>query len=318
MLGPIDERTPPMTPQLALRVAIIGGIALVMFAMIFFRLWFLQVLSGNQYVAQAQSNPSRDMPVAAPRGEIVDSTGNPLVESVAGPVDPDRAAQPAGPGRTRRRTNLPVVIPRRRTTRCTTGSRELLRISTKPHRCSYTVYWNDGPGKYDDAAGADPLPGRREHVAGCRTPTSRSRPTSRPDIQDYLAERQLQFPGVAPAGHLHPQVPARHRRRAAVRTLGPLTPEAEEQALQGRRAGRHRRSVRPRVPVQPVPAGRRRQERVKVNAQASSRATARRPSADPGDTLKLSLERAAREGRRSRRWRSRSRNRRRPAARSSR
>ena len=42
--GPTDQRTPPMTPQLALRVAFIGGCALVMFALIFFRLWFLQVL----------------------------------------------------------------------------------------------------------------------------------------------------------------------------------------------------------------------------------------------------------------------------------
>ena len=30
----MDERTPPMTPQLALRVAIIGGLALAMFAVI--------------------------------------------------------------------------------------------------------------------------------------------------------------------------------------------------------------------------------------------------------------------------------------------
>ena len=56
MLGPLDERTPPMTPQLALRVAMVGGFALLLFAVIFFRLWFLQVLSGSQYVAQAQSN----------------------------------------------------------------------------------------------------------------------------------------------------------------------------------------------------------------------------------------------------------------------
>jgi penicillin-binding protein 2 len=37
-----------ITPQLALRVAILGGIALVLFAVIFFRLWYLQVLSGDK------------------------------------------------------------------------------------------------------------------------------------------------------------------------------------------------------------------------------------------------------------------------------
>src|ERR1700727_1959018 len=85
MLGPIDDRTPPMTPQLALRVAMIGGFALLLFAIIFFRLWFLQVLSGTKYVAQAQSNRVAYVPVAAPRGEIVNSAGNPLVQSVQVP-----------------------------------------------------------------------------------------------------------------------------------------------------------------------------------------------------------------------------------------
>ncbi|MEA2374681.1 MAG: penicillin-binding protein 2, partial [Thermoleophilaceae bacterium] len=43
------ETRPPITPQLALRVAIIGGVALVLFGIVFFRLWYLQVLSGDQY-----------------------------------------------------------------------------------------------------------------------------------------------------------------------------------------------------------------------------------------------------------------------------
>ena len=42
-----DDRRPTLTPQLAVRVALIGGIALVAFAVIFFRLWYLQVLSGR-------------------------------------------------------------------------------------------------------------------------------------------------------------------------------------------------------------------------------------------------------------------------------
>ena len=57
MIQPPEDRRPPMTPQLALRVAIVGSFALAMFAIIFFRLWFLQVLSGNQYLAQAQGQP---------------------------------------------------------------------------------------------------------------------------------------------------------------------------------------------------------------------------------------------------------------------
>ena len=63
-----DDRRPPLTPQLALRVAILGSFALAMFAIIFFRLWFLQVLSGDKYLAQASVNRVRDIDVPAPRG----------------------------------------------------------------------------------------------------------------------------------------------------------------------------------------------------------------------------------------------------------
>ncbi|HWF72378.1 MAG TPA: penicillin-binding protein 2 [Solirubrobacteraceae bacterium] len=76
-----DDRRPPLTPQLALRVTLLGGFALTMFAIILFRLWFLQVLSGNQYVAQAKQNRTRKVLVAAPRGKIVDRNGATLVQS---------------------------------------------------------------------------------------------------------------------------------------------------------------------------------------------------------------------------------------------
>jgi penicillin-binding protein 2 len=76
-----NERRPTLTPQLAFRVAVIGGVALVMFAVIFFRLWYLQVLSGDNYVAAARENRVREIKVQAPRGEIVDRHGQPLVEN---------------------------------------------------------------------------------------------------------------------------------------------------------------------------------------------------------------------------------------------
>ncbi len=48
--GSPGGRMPPVSPQMAFRVAILGGIALVMFGVIFFRLWYLQVLTGERYV----------------------------------------------------------------------------------------------------------------------------------------------------------------------------------------------------------------------------------------------------------------------------
>ncbi len=71
----------PVSPQLALRVAIIGGLAMVMFGVIFFRLWYLQVLSGEQYVHKADVNRVRDLPIQAPRGQILDREGRAMVTS---------------------------------------------------------------------------------------------------------------------------------------------------------------------------------------------------------------------------------------------
>ncbi len=79
-----NDRRPTLTPQLAFRVAILGGVALVAFAVIFFRLWYLQVLSGDKYVAEAQNNQLRKITVQGPRGEIVDREGRVLVRNRVG------------------------------------------------------------------------------------------------------------------------------------------------------------------------------------------------------------------------------------------
>jgi penicillin-binding protein 2 len=69
------------SPQLRLRVAILGSFALAMFAIIFFRLWYLQILTGEQYVHQAKVNDQRVLAIPAPRGEILDRSGRPIVAS---------------------------------------------------------------------------------------------------------------------------------------------------------------------------------------------------------------------------------------------
>ncbi len=82
-LEPVRPRDPrlPVSPQLAVRVAILGGLAVALFAIIFFRLWYLQVLSGEQYVQKADANRVRDLPIAAPRGQILDREGQPIASS---------------------------------------------------------------------------------------------------------------------------------------------------------------------------------------------------------------------------------------------
>ena len=76
------ERERPLMPaQFALRVAILSGVALVMFSIIFFRLWYLQVLSGDKYLKQAENNQVREITVRAPRGQLLDRNGNVLVDN---------------------------------------------------------------------------------------------------------------------------------------------------------------------------------------------------------------------------------------------
>ena len=80
----LDDRRPTITPQLARRVAMLGGVAVVVLGIVLLRLWYLQVLSGDQYVAEANNNRVREIKVAAPRGEIVDRNGRVLVDNRMG------------------------------------------------------------------------------------------------------------------------------------------------------------------------------------------------------------------------------------------
>src|SRR4051794_3465237 len=80
-LDPANDRRPPITPQLAIRVAGAGVVAFILFGIVFFRLWYLQVLDGDKYLAQARENRVRTERIAAPRGNIVDASNLPLVSN---------------------------------------------------------------------------------------------------------------------------------------------------------------------------------------------------------------------------------------------
>jgi penicillin-binding protein 2 len=70
------------TPRAALRVAILAGIALVVFAVLLLRLWSLEVLSGTKYLNAALNNQLRTVRQEAPRGPILDRLGRTLVTNV--------------------------------------------------------------------------------------------------------------------------------------------------------------------------------------------------------------------------------------------
>ncbi len=74
------ENDPPRrTSPLALRISILTALAIAIFSVIFLRLWYVQVLSGDQYLNQANDNRVREIRVQAPRGDILDRNGKVLV-----------------------------------------------------------------------------------------------------------------------------------------------------------------------------------------------------------------------------------------------
>jgi penicillin-binding protein 2 len=74
-----EER--PQRSRLGLRIAVLGGVAVVLFGVLFFRLWNLQILDGEKYLAEARNNRTREFKVIAPRGDILDREGNVIVDN---------------------------------------------------------------------------------------------------------------------------------------------------------------------------------------------------------------------------------------------
>jgi len=90
------EQAPDPVP-LAIRAATLGVIAAALLGILLFRLWALQVLHSDQYVAAAAQNSIRTIQMPAPRGEILDRNGNVLVSNAASiAVQVDAARLPGG------------------------------------------------------------------------------------------------------------------------------------------------------------------------------------------------------------------------------
>jgi len=62
-----------------LRLVVIQALVFSLFATLLVRLWYLQVVTGDEYTAQAASQSVREIVVQPQRGLIVDAQGRPLV-----------------------------------------------------------------------------------------------------------------------------------------------------------------------------------------------------------------------------------------------
>jgi penicillin-binding protein 2 len=64
-----------------LRLSILGVVAFSLFAALFARLWYLQVMAADQYNVAARANSTREVLVEAPRGRILDRNGKTVVDN---------------------------------------------------------------------------------------------------------------------------------------------------------------------------------------------------------------------------------------------
>jgi penicillin-binding protein 2 len=69
----------PSAPRTVIRLRVLGLLVLVLFSLMFVRLWYLQVLNRSAYTQTVVANQLRPVEVPAPRGLILDRTGNIIV-----------------------------------------------------------------------------------------------------------------------------------------------------------------------------------------------------------------------------------------------
>ena len=209
-----EDRRPPLTPQLALRVAIVGSVALALFAIIFFRLWFLQVLSGTHYVQAATINRVRDVAIPAERGDILDSSGHILVDSRRAEAVQISPSELPNSSRVQRQLYTRLA--------------KVLQISTARHRCVI--------------AGNPPVIRRLARIPCLVAQGLAIQPYNDitiktdvgADVEYYLAERQSEFPSVEVQQIFLRNYPFDDLAAQLFGTVGPIdAAETQEKAYQG-------------------------------------------------------------------------------------
>ncbi len=249
-----------LTPGLALRVGVLGVVALAIFAVLFFRLWSLQVLSGDTYLAAAPGQPA--------------------------PHDPDRGAARDDPrpqreaDRRQRRGHRGEALGRR------PAEAGALRRHQAPRLACSRSRRRGSPRRWTSGS-RDPL-----NPITVKTAVGE-------DQVAYLYEHQAEFPGVQIQQTYLRHYPhqslggagARLRRRGLAD--GARQPsEALPLRRQGRQ-GRRRGEVR-RVPPRRGRARRRSASTRSAGRRARSSRSARRAPGTPcGSRIDIGLQRAA-------------------------
>jgi penicillin-binding protein 2 len=181
---------------MALRIAVLGGVAVALFAVLFFRLWDLQVLSGSQYLAEAKNNRTREYKVIAPRGDILDRAGNVIVEN---------------------RTSLALQLNTRKLPE--DGAEEVAELKQLGHLAHMSLRkMRRTIEEQEEVAAGAPVTLRKD--VGY-------------DLVYYLEENQRRFPGVAVQRVFVRQYPDESRAAHVVGSVGEVSEEELEEAPYG-------------------------------------------------------------------------------------
>lgn len=191
------------------RLVVVHVLVLSLFLTLFGRLWYLQVIGGDEYQAKAHSNAVRDVVEQPQRGLIVDDMGRPIAAnrlSWVVTVDRDRLAELGDPTRKdllRRLGKLIDVSPARIEGRITLCGED---GAPKPPRC-----WNGSP--YEPVPVADDVD---------------------QDVAIAIQESAEEFPGVAAEQRTVRAYPSPQGINAA-HLLGYLTPITGDEYDKARR-----------------------------------------------------------------------------------
>jgi penicillin-binding protein 2 len=228
MVEPPEDRRPPLTPQLALRVAIVGSVALALFAIIFFRLWFLQVLSGDQYVRAATVNRVRKLAIASPRGNVLDRSGSVLVDSnraLAVNISPPDLPVPVSLA-----DIATIEHPPKRDAVVYNRLAHVLGMPTARRPCQLHM-------KKPNVFRLSPiacLVGQQVTLVAYSDVTIKSGSTVSTAVQYYIAERDQQFPGVQVSRVYVTHYPQKTLAAQVLGTVGRITQsELKQRAYRG-------------------------------------------------------------------------------------
>ena len=190
---------------------------MVMFGVIFFRLWYLQILSGEQYVQQANANRVRDLPIPAPRGRSSTATArrwSPAGSPTRSRSCPRRCPRPARP-------RLALYVKLGRLLGMTPGHVQALVIRgrTELPYAPITIKTDAGPG-----------------------------------VLTVLGERASQFPGVLQKPVSIRDYPWGEMAAQVLGYVGDVSKPAQDEGLPRGPAGHDRGPGRARVLLRPLSA----------------------------------------------------------------